>query len=71
MRNGKSVAPQSQGVEGLMERTCFVAAVEEGLADAESGRVHSHEAVIAEMKNRFGEHAPAHRRGSSGTGESR
>lgn len=71
MRNGKPVGPQPQVVDGLMERTCFVAAIEEGLADAESGRVHSHEAVISEMMNRFGKHAPAHRRGSSGTGESR
>ncbi|WP_375772833.1 hypothetical protein NR798_18740 [Archangium gephyra] len=71
MRNGKSVGPQAEVVEGLMEKTRFVSAIEEGLADAGSGRVHSHEAVIAEMKNRFGKHAPEHRRGSSGTGESR
>lgn len=71
MRNGKPVGPQPHVVDGPRERTCFVAAVEEGLADAESGRVHSHEAIIAEMKNRFGKPAPAHWCGSSGTGESR
>ncbi|WPB73436.1 hypothetical protein KYC5002_30815 [Archangium violaceum] len=54
-----------------MERTRFVAAIEEGLADAESGRVHSHEAVISEMKHRFLKQAPMHRRGSSGAGGSR
>lgn len=71
MRNGKSVDLQAEVVDGLMERTRFVAAIEEGLADAESGRVHSHEAVISEMKHRFLKQAPMHRRGSSGAGGSR
>src|SRR5580704_8542673 len=40
----------------LTERARFVGAVNEGLADAEAGRVHSHAAVVAEMKRRFRRH---------------
>jgi predicted transcriptional regulator len=32
--------------------------VEEGLADANAGRVHSHAAVVAEMKKRFRQASP-------------
>jgi len=38
----------------LTERARFAAAVEEGLADAEAGRVHSHASVARRMKARFG-----------------
>lgn len=38
----------------LTERARFVAAVEEGLADAEAGRLVSHKEVVAEMDERFG-----------------
>jgi PHD/YefM family antitoxin component YafN of YafNO toxin-antitoxin module len=36
----------------LSERARFVVAVNEGLADAEAARVHSHAAVVAEFKKR-------------------
>jgi antitoxin YefM len=39
----------------LTERGRFVAAVEEGLADAEAGRVIPHEEVVAELAVRFGD----------------
>ena len=42
-----------QVFDRLMERTRFLEAVEEGLADAEAGRVHPHDAVVAEMKQRY------------------
>ena len=42
-----------QAFDELMEQVHFIAAVEEGLADAEAGRVHSHADVVAEMKQRF------------------
>jgi prevent-host-death family protein len=37
----------------LSERTRFVAAVEEGLADADAGRLRPHEEVVARMSERF------------------
>ncbi|AKJ02744.1 prevent-host-death family protein [Archangium gephyra] len=54
-QNGKpaGVLLSPQSFDSLMERARFVAAVEEGLEDAEAGRVHSHEAVVAEMKKRY------------------
>lgn len=36
----------------LSERAKFVAAVDEGLADSEAGRAHSHATVVAEFKKR-------------------
>jgi prevent-host-death family protein len=42
-----------QAFDRLMAQAHFIAAVEEGLADAEAGRVHSHAEVVAEMKQRF------------------
>jgi prevent-host-death family protein len=42
-----------QAFDELMAQAHFVAAVEEGLADADAGRVHSHADVVAEMKKRF------------------
>jgi prevent-host-death family protein len=54
-QNGKAagvlLSPQAFGE--LMVRAHFVAAVEEGLADTEAGRVHLQSAVAAEMKKRF------------------
>ena len=50
---GVLLSPQS--FDRLMERMRFTEAVEEGLADAEAGRVHSHDDVVAEMKKRFHE----------------
>jgi prevent-host-death family protein len=38
----------------LTERARLVAAVEEGLADVEAGRVHSHGEVAKRMRDRFG-----------------
>lgn len=38
----------------LTERARFVAAVEEGLADADAGRMHSHAEVARRLKARFG-----------------
>jgi prevent-host-death family protein len=54
-QNGKPAAVllSPQAFDELMDRIHFTAAVEEGLADAEAGRVHSHESVVAEMKTRF------------------
>jgi prevent-host-death family protein len=37
----------------LTERARFVEAVEQGLADVQSGRVSSHESVVAEISRRF------------------
>ncbi|WP_224240636.1 type II toxin-antitoxin system Phd/YefM family antitoxin [Hyalangium gracile] len=42
-----------QAFDELMAQAHFVASVEEGLADAEAGRLHSHSEVVAEMKRRF------------------
>jgi len=41
----------------LTERARFVAAVSEGLADAEAGRLTDHAEVVAEMERRFGKPA--------------
>ena len=43
--------------DALTERARLMAAVNEGLADVEAGRVHSHDEVVAEMKARFGRKA--------------
>jgi prevent-host-death family protein len=48
----------SQAFDDLMTQVHFVAAVEEGLADAEAGRMHSHAEVVAEMKKRFRRASP-------------
>jgi len=39
--------------DDLTEQARFVAAVEEGLADADSGRVQPHAAVARKMRSRF------------------
>jgi prevent-host-death family protein len=39
----------------LTERARFVVAIEEGLADAEAGRVIPHDEFVAELAERFGD----------------
>lgn len=55
-QNGKpaGVLLSPQAFDELTEQARFVAAVEEGLADADAGRVHSHASVERRMKTRFG-----------------
>jgi predicted transcriptional regulator len=43
-----------EAYDELTERARFVAAVDEGLADAEAGRVHPDAAVAKRMAARFG-----------------
>ena len=50
---GVLLSPQSY--DELTERARLVQAVEEGLADSQAGRVHSHDEVVRLMKARFGE----------------
>lgn len=54
-QNGKpaGVLLSPQAFDELSERARFVAAVEEGLADANAGRVHLHTDVARRMKARF------------------
>jgi len=58
-QNGKpaGVLLSPQAFDDLTEQARFVAAVNEGLADAEAGRVHPHAAVVRRMKTRFGRKA--------------
>jgi len=55
-QNGKpaGVLLSPRSFDALTEQARFVAAVEEGLAGAEAGRVHSHASVARRMKSRFG-----------------
>ena len=55
-QNGKpaGVLLSPQAFDELTEKARFIATVEEGLADAEAGRVHSHADVAKRMKSRFG-----------------
>ena len=39
--------------DALTEQVRFVAAVNEGLAEADAGRLHSHHEVVTEVKARF------------------
>jgi prevent-host-death family protein len=57
--NGKPAAVllSPQAFDELTDRARFVAAVSEGLADAEAGRVHPHDEVVKRMKARFGRRA--------------
>jgi prevent-host-death family protein len=41
--------------DALTERTRFVSAVAEGLEDARSGRVITHESMVAEVQTRYGD----------------
>jgi prevent-host-death family protein len=55
-QNGKpaGVLLSPEVFDELTEQARFVAAVEEGLADADAGRVKSHAAVERKMRSRFG-----------------
>ena len=55
-QNGKpaGVLMSPQAFDDLTEQARFVAAVQEGLSDADAGRVHSHADVVRKMKRRFG-----------------
>jgi prevent-host-death family protein len=54
-QNGKAAGVLLSPAEfdRLNERARFVSAVEEGLADADAGRVRAHDEVAARMKERF------------------
>jgi prevent-host-death family protein len=56
-QNGKpaGVVLSPKAFDMLTERARFFAAVEQGLADANAGRVHTHAAVVRRLKARFGE----------------
>ena len=53
-QNGKAagVLLSPAQFDALRERAEFVAAIDEGLADSEAGRVHAHASVIAELTKR-------------------
>jgi prevent-host-death family protein len=55
-QNGKpaGVLLSPEAFDQLTEQARFMSAVNEGLADAEAGRVHSHVEVVKRMKDRFG-----------------
>lgn len=55
-QNGKpaGVLLSPEAYDELTERARFVAAVNEGLADVEAGRLHSDEAVSKRMSARYG-----------------
>ena len=54
-RNGKAAGVLLSPAEfdRLSERARFIGAVEEGLADADAGRLRDHDDVVARMKERF------------------
>ena len=56
-QNGKAagVLLSPAAYDALVERFEFVRAVEQGLADAEAGRLTPHEEVVAEVRRRFGD----------------
>lgn len=58
-QNGKAAGVLLSPAEfdRLTERARFVSAIEEGIADADAGRVRSHEEVIALLKKRAGTRA--------------
>ena len=53
-QNGKAAGVLLSPVQfdELSARARLVSAIDEGLADSEAGRVHSHAAVVAEVKKR-------------------
>lgn len=59
-QNGKAagVLLSPSEFDRLSERARFVAAVEEGLADADAGRLRDHEEVVARMRARSGTKRP-------------
>ena len=56
-QNGRAagVLLSPQAFDELIERSRFVAAVEEGLSDAEAGRTVDHATVVQGVRSRFGE----------------
>jgi prevent-host-death family protein len=58
-QNGKpaGVLLSPRAFDALTEQARFVSAVNEGLADVDAGRVHSHAAVKKRMKARLGDKA--------------
>jgi prevent-host-death family protein len=58
-QNGKpaGVLLSPEAFDDLTEQARFVSAVNEGLADAEAGRVHTHAKIVKRMKARFGARA--------------
>jgi prevent-host-death family protein len=55
-QNGKAagVLLSPASFDRLTERARFLAAVEEGIADSDAGRVTDHAIVVAEMQKRYG-----------------
>lgn len=55
-QNGRpaGVLLSPEAFDALTERARFVSAVEEGLADVEAGRVHSHASVQRRLAARYG-----------------
>jgi prevent-host-death family protein len=55
-QNGRpaGVLLSPRAFDTLTERAHFVAAVDEGLGDAEAGRLHPHAEVVKRTKARFG-----------------
>ncbi|GAB6062867.1 type II toxin-antitoxin system Phd/YefM family antitoxin [Deferrisoma palaeochoriense] len=55
-QNGKAagVLLSPAAYDALIERAEFLRAVEQGLADAEDGRLTPHEDVVVELRRRFG-----------------
>lgn len=53
-QNGKAagVLLSPAQFDALTERARFVAAVDEGLADVEAGRIHSHASVVTRFKKK-------------------
>lgn len=53
-QNGKAagVLLSPAQFDALTERARFLAAIEEGLADVEAGRAHSHASVVARFKKK-------------------
>ncbi len=66
-QNGRPAAVllSPQAYDELTARARFLGAVEEGLADADAGRVTSHAALKREMKERFGKKTRRRARGGS------
>jgi prevent-host-death family protein len=54
-QNGRpaGVLLSPEAFDRLMERARFVSAVEDGLADADAGRIHPHADVVRRMKARY------------------
>lgn len=58
-QNGRPAAVllSPETYDELTEHLRFVTAVKQGLADAAAGRVHAHQDIVDEMKERFGSRA--------------